>query len=64
MTSPGISCDPSDQRDFPPSPRNHGPVGLAHEKLNLDVTGLPLGVIETEHTFFYTFTIWKQVVCL
>ena len=38
---------PSERRNLPSSPRPHGSLGLARERLNLTAVGLPPGVVET-----------------
>ncbi len=44
---PQRSPDAGVQRDLSSSPRTHGSVGLARERLNLTATGLPQRVIAT-----------------
>lgn len=49
MVSPHTqgSFVPGVRGDLPPSPRLHSALGLAHERWNLNVAGLPVQVIDT-----------------
>lgn len=38
---------PSQERNLSPLPRTHGSLGLARERWNLNLAGLPPGVINT-----------------
>lgn len=58
------SADPSEQNDFPSQSEHWGSLVLAHERMNLNPTGLPLKVDETTEHYSPFNTTTRSAVCL